>query len=430
MPRRALDRTGLETALISRLKSTGPQSRADLQRALGISQPTLSRMLRELRERVAVVGRPASPNYALKTSELWPIFEVSSDGKVEELGVLNAVEPHHYILDNNLFADLPYFLCDMRPSGFLGRLVPALHPELELPRDIQTWSAHTTLKYLNNAGFNPPGNLLVGELAVQRFLHLEKEFRSIPRRQYSELVNDVLSVGVPGSSAAGEQPKFLATNEDGIHLIVKFSPPYNESVGQRLSDILICEHTAMTILRHAGIASAKTQIFRNAERTFLEVERFDRVGLKGRRGVLSLGSLVAEFIGESVSWSNASEKLAAQKHILPDWHQRIQILELFGHLIANSDMHLFNLSFLSEQGTRVVDLAPVYDMCPMSYAPRANQVLPFQFVPPVRRKNNHTIWEVALPLAIRFWKLVSEDGDISAQFRGIAKQNCELLDRC
>jgi len=427
MPRRALNRTEIEMALLSRLKTLGPQSRAELQRALGVSQPTLSRLLKEQNERVVAVAQSGSPRYALKTSESWPIFEVDNAGKVQELGELIALEQHHFVMENMLFPDLPYFLSDMRPSGFLGRLVPEMHPELGLPRDLQTWNAKTTLKYLNSAGFNPPGNLLVGELAVQRFLRSEKEQICIPRSQYSAMVKDVLSVGVPGSSAAGEQPKFLATNDEGVHLLVKFSPPDQESVGERMSDILFCEHIAMTLLRQSGIAAAKTHVFRSTERTFLEVERFDRVGAKGRRGVLSLGTLVGEFIGEAASWSDASDKLVAQKKLLPAWRQRIRVLEIFGLLIANSDMHLYHLSFLSEHATFVVDLAPVYDMCPMSYAPRANQVVPVQFTPPVRRKIDQQAWEIALPLAVRFWKEVADDPNISAHFRMIAKENSEML---
>lgn len=428
MPRRAINRTALEEELINSLRSTGPQSRATLQRALGVSQPTLSRILRKQVERVLAVGPSISPRYALKANDSWPIFEVNTTGKVQELEELTAVEPHHFVIDKQIFADLPYFLSDMRPSGFLGRLVPTLHPELALPRDIQTWNAQATLKYLSHAGFNSPGNLIVGEIALQRFLKSEAIFSPTPRSHYPAIADNILSVGIPGSSAAGEQPKFLVTNEDSAHLIVKFSPPHSESVGRRMSDILVCEHIAMTILRESGINAAKTNIFWNNERTFLEVERFDRIGLTGRRGVLSLGILDAEFIGGSTSWSDAVEKLIYLKKIMPQCHQHIRVLELFGHLIANSDMHLFNLSFLSEQGTRIIDVAPIYDMCPMSYAPRSNQLFPHQFSPPIPRKIDHQIWNLALPLAIKFWKEVTIEKLISEQFRNIAKENMRRLE--
>lgn len=429
MPRRAINRTALEEELIGKLKTSGPQSRAELQRALGLSQPTLSRMLKKQSAKLVVVGQSTSPRYALKAEHSWPVFEVDADGKVQELVELKAVEPHYFVIENQLFADLPYFLGDMRPSGFLGRLVPTLHPELALPRDILTWSAQTTLKYLSNVGFNSPGNLLVGEISVQRFLNLDKHLSATPRSKYSELANDVLGLGSPGSSAAGEQPKFLVTNEDGVHLIVKFSPPHNESVGERVSDILVCEHIAMTILRESGIGAAKTRILRNNDRTFLEVERFDRIGLQGRRGVLSLGVLDAEFVGGSSSWSDAVEKLVHGKQVSQKFHPQVRILELFGNLIANSDMHMFNLSFLSEQGTRIIDIAPVYDMCPMAYAPRSNQLFPYQFTPPIPRKNAQQIWAVALPLAIRFWREVASEKMISEQFKNIAKENIRLLER-
>lgn len=48
---------------------------------------------------------------------------------------------------NAVYDDLPWFLFDLRPSGFLGRFVPMRHPELGLPVDIRAWSAEHLLGY-------------------------------------------------------------------------------------------------------------------------------------------------------------------------------------------------------------------------------------------------------------------------------------------
>ena len=428
MPRRAIDREQTERELIKRLRHLGPQSRAELQNALGVSQPTVSRIIKEHKERIFQLGQTPNIKYAYKGESTWPIFEVNRSGKISELGELATIEPHHFLIANKIFSDLPYFLCDMRPSGFLGRLIPPMHPELTLPQDILLWNSLTTLKYLSHAGLNAPGNLIIGEAMAQKFLLKTGEPRLTPRSKYTANATDLLTLGEPGSSVAGEQPKFLVINEDGTHIIVKFSPPKKESVGKRMSDILICEHLAMTILRQAGVSAAKTHIIIDGDRTFLEVERFDRIGSKGRQGVLSLGALTAELVGDANSWGEAAEALARQEKIPIEWPHRVRFLELFGHLIANSDMHLFNLSFLTEHGTKLLDLAPIYDMCPMSYAPRANQIVQCHFAPPIQRNRDSALWEKALPLATHFWNEVSTDSRVSREFRAYAKQNLRILD--
>lgn len=429
MPRRAIDREHTKQELIKRLKHQGPQSRAELQKALAVSQPTVSRIIQELSDHIVAVGRTPNLLYAHKGHDTWPIFEVNRNGKITELDELNSVLPRHFLLLGQLHSDLPYFLYDMRPSGFLGRLVPPLHPELALPRDIHLWSAQTTLKYLAHAGFNAPGNLIVGEKIAQEFLLRSGDIKIIPRSKYAMSAANHLKLGEPGSSAAGEQPKFLATNKDGTHFIVKFSPPQNESVGKRLADILVCEHLAMTLLRDAGLSAAKTAILKQADRTFLEVERFDRIGAQGRQGVISLGALSAEFVGNSNSWSDAGEALFIQKKIPQEWCLQIRFFEIFGHLIANTDMHLFNFSFFSEHGSILLNPAPVYDMCPMAYAPRAHQIVPYQFAPPAPRKRDADIWEKALPLALSFWEEVSKDSRVSEEFRDFAAKNKSILSR-
>lgn len=55
------------------------------------------------------------------------------------------------------------------------------------------------------------------------------------------------------------------------------------------------EHLALETLGQAGIAAARTALIRLYGQTFLEVERFDRVGGLDRRGLVSLAALDAGF---------------------------------------------------------------------------------------------------------------------------------------
>ncbi|MEB0233458.1 hypothetical protein QN353_21805, partial [Undibacterium sp. 10I3] len=63
-------------------------------------------------------------------------------------------------------------LQDLRPQGFLGRMVPRMHPDLLLPEKIQDWSDDNALVYLARRGENLPGNLIVGNESYRRFLTL------------------------------------------------------------------------------------------------------------------------------------------------------------------------------------------------------------------------------------------------------------------
>lgn len=74
--------------------------------------------------------------------------------------------------------------------------------------------------------------------------------------------------------------------------------------------MLVAEHLAACILSEAGISSAKTQLLEAGGRYFLESSRFDRVGVHGRRGLVSLAVLDAAFFGKAdTPWTAAAERL-------------------------------------------------------------------------------------------------------------------------
>src|SRR5690242_3424131 len=116
--------------------AVGPRSAVELAGALGVSQPTISRVLRELEpHRVLRTSSARGARYALRRNVYtagseWPLFRVDEEGTPQELGTLNAIQPSGYFVTSGpgrvrgLFENgNPYYLQDARPAGFLGRAV-------------------------------------------------------------------------------------------------------------------------------------------------------------------------------------------------------------------------------------------------------------------------------------------------------------------
>jgi hypothetical protein len=267
----------------------------------------------------------------------------------------------------------------------------------------------------------------VGEKAFQLYLencqHPQHTINSKNRKkQYPLYATEILSMGDPGSSAGGEHPKFTTILlPENQHVLVKFSPPTNTDIGIRIADLLICESIALRVLKKHGQDAADAEIISQDNRIFLEVERFDRIGKFSRLGLISLGSLDAEFTGISSSWSKISAELAINKIIPEKLLEKIRFRELFGEYIANNDMHSFNLSFIT-QGQRVIDLAPTYDMTCAQFMPRNYQIIPIEFKPPLPLVADKKIWKNVFLAVIEFWNEVLKDDRISPSFKVIAKK--------
>lgn len=280
-------------------------------------------------------------------------------------------------------ASLPWWLFDMRPLGYLGRAYATRHgAELGLPERLTDWTDTHALRALLAHGHDVVGNLLLGDIARDRFLAapVPKPIAEGQKAEtYARLALAAARGETPGSSAGGEQPKFTAsamTPDGPRHVIVKFSELEEGSVSERWRDLLLAEHLALETLREAGIPAAKTRIFDYGGQRFLEVERFDRIGDLGRRALISLAALDAEFVGAGTGgWPIIARSLAADGQIRPEASDGADLLWAFGTLIGNSDMHSGNLSFVSEQG-RPYRIAPAYDMTPMAFAPRSGGGLP------------------------------------------------------
>jgi hypothetical protein len=433
-----LDFDRLRQRLIQELTLVGSATSLELRARLGISQPSFSRLVASLGDRVLTSGKASATRYAARRSaqdlpDRLDVYEVDERGHTERLAVLHSilpggyyVESHRADLTSSFYQDLPYFLHDLRPAGFLGRLVPTQHPELGLPGDVRNWSSNDTLRYLQRWGFDAPGSLIVGDVALEQFLVCLAEPPAVvaPRqrtRRYPELAEQVLEGGNPGSSAGGEQPKFLATLASGEQVLVKFSPRSKDASAKRQADLLICEYLAHRVLEAHGQAVPRSELVLAGERVFLEVGRFDRSSGGGRRGVLSLLALDAEFVGRMHSWTDSTSRLVEAGQVPESALRDVRLRELFGKLIFNTDMHPGNLSFIA-RGAKVLELAPVYDMLPMHYSGTRLEEAPEPSLP-IPAIADAEVWEPASQAAIEFWNAVAKENGVSAGFRRVARAN-------
>jgi hypothetical protein len=184
----------------------------------------------------------------------------------------------------------------------------------------------------------------------------------------------------------------------------------------------VSEHLAHQVLTEHGRSSAVSEVLTVSSQTFLEVVRFDRTIAGGRKGVLSLLALDAEFVGHLRTWTESVERLA-ERHILkPELVDQVRWLELFGRLIANSDMHAGNLSFFV-RGSRILGLAPAYDMLPALYAGQQDHLGQPAFELPGLTPGDASVWDSASRAALDFWRRVATDTRISLGFRRIARVN-------
>jgi serine/threonine protein kinase HipA of HipAB toxin-antitoxin module len=76
------------------------------------------------------------------------------------------------------------------------------------------------------------------------------------------------------------------------------------------------------------------------------------------------------------------QRLAAESLLSLQDAERIRFLDAFGALIANTDRHFGNLTLFDDYQGKF-ELAPVYDMLPMLFAPQDGQLVarPFELIP-------------------------------------------------
>ena len=160
----------------------------------------------------------------------------------------------------------------------------------------------------------------------------------------------------------------------------------------------------------------------------MEVERFDRHGLFGRSPLCSLDTIEAAILRKtSTDWGHASDLMLAQGWVDSQVPALLRSIWAFGKLIGNADMHKGNLSFVPGPTLQV---APVYDMLPMMYAPLAGGELPTgAFGPSLPVPKERDAWLLVYPAARSFWHSAALDQRISKAFRDVSVRNAATLER-
>jgi hypothetical protein len=449
-----------EDALLAELARAPGSTAASLIEALGIgSQATFSRMVTGAGERVVAIGRARARRYAAAREIRGlglaiPVYRVGIDGIVSQVGALRPCAPGGVVLDgpaggprwmqgrsgNGWFERLPPFVQDLRPAGFAAAGFARAHPGLSIPDRPADWTDDDALVALALEGEDGPGDLVLGEASVQR---LYAAWSDAPRavdaaersRVFPALAADAISGATPGAWLGGAQPKFTALVRDAdapaAYRLVKFSPSEYSPSARRWCDLLACEHLALETLRAHGIAASESQLVEGGSRVFLQVSRFDRIGERGRRPVVSLAAISAEHLGlppGAGRWNEAVGRLAKDRWVSRDAVDTVRVVDAFGRFIANTDMHLGNLSLLPGGDNRL-DLAPVYDMLPMGYAPVAGDIPPREFVAPLPEPGHETAWARAGAMAVDYWQTVARDERVSGGFRAIAADNAIAVER-
>ena len=428
---------GLHEAVATLLARGEPLSNAQLAAATGKSQSSISLALGKLGERVHRIGAARSTRYGLKKNILelpaqQPIIFTNSAGHMKNWGVLTHLHNAYVACatpEGDRFgpsAALPWFLTPLRPQGFLGRQYASYRQDF--PSDPDQWSltqiVYMAARHAHNApgafDLGSPGGRLIDEVSP----HLAERLL-----QYDTRAVQVSHSLPAGSSAGGEQPKFLTEHSAGEgwqHCIVKYTPPHGTPFGDRWRVLLLLEELALRTLSLHGVDTAPTQVLHSTERTYLESERFDRIGMHGKHHVVAIAAVHDEFVGGPwQNWVHTAAALAQKGLITPHELQQVARIFAFGHYIGNTDMHSGNLSFyVDDVIAPKIRLAPVYDMLPMMWRPDIHQgalsdspvrqqLMPLGFA---EQQEEARSW------AIEFWEQAGQF-DIGADLRDAAKQS-------
>lgn len=422
-----------------------PRSAQALMQALGISQPTLSRTIQgrpDLFTAFRVSGDRA-PKYGLLRASLpgglnprQTVHRISNTGAMELFAEVEFLAGGATLertpQQNTLYEGLPPYMAFSSPSGFLGRQVAraAANVDTHLPESLKDWGDDHRVAYLFTRGLNLSGNLVYGATSLEREMAC-RQLRPTPTAQtlahYAQMAQQ-LKDSAYGSSAGGEQPKFLGFSQAAGHVIVKFAKR-----GTRMADLLPLEHLALRSLESVGVPASKTQFMVSADHVFLEVQRFDRVGAHGRVGMLSAGAIDDEFFGARDTWSQFGARCLKAKYLSPDDVRHIDVMAAFSELIGNTDRHFENISVLLGEDGEYSGLAPAYDILPMRYASIGGGVDPD--LRPIMPKIGTIgakpgVWALATEAAQRFWGAVQQapvDLPVADGFQRLASLNLAVV---
>jgi hypothetical protein len=448
--------------LASYLRRHGPVSATEIAKAFQVNRTTVVRAFEGLGEELMTVGAARGTRYLLRrdvrgVGNRWPVYRIEESGRARPLGRLEALAgdrpwrmqwaeappawADRFEDRNGLWESFPFFLGDVRPQGFLGRAIAReVGAMLAVPDDPRRWSDDDVLLYLQAQGEDLPGDQVIGDECLRRAMAKavspspESVVEDTERSARYPLFAERAGRGTPGTSAGGEQPKFLVTrlgaDERRSHVLVKYSPVVDQAVGQRWADLLLAEYHAHAVLAEEGLAVG-AELIDAGGRRFLEMARFDRAGTSGRRGIVSLESLHAAAMGTYArDWPAALDGLRREGLVDDDAVETVRRLHAFGELIGNTDMHAGNLSFWLEDAPQF-RVAPAYDMLPMMWAPGPQGELAWRaFAPRPPLPAVESAWQEAAGWAERFWNRLAEDPRLSPELKSqaeLARETVETL---
>jgi len=429
-----------DEAILGALSARGIVTSQDLQDSLGKSQATVSRLLADLSSQVLVLGRARSTRYGLPKSihgqaaqqDIWWIDETGDRRKIGQLTLLAGDVLHVGMpfLDAVSRDGLPWFLSPLKAQGFLGRVLARRLQSEGLDGNPDAWGLEATL-YAALQLHDAPGAIVLGALpqAEPRGVVLPED-PGLLTDAFDALALDVARTLPAGSSAGGEQPKFLALSAEGRHQLVKFTPPRGTPFGERWHDLLHAEALAGEVLREHGVEVAVCRVVQSAQRSYLVSDRFDRVGSSGRSHVVAIGAVHRAFIhGSYRNWAASCEALARQKRLTPLAAEQAAALLMFGRLIGNTDMHSGNLGLtVNLDGLakgRGFALAPVYDMLPMRWRPDATLGGAPDYTP--CELDAAALASAARKPALVFWQRLAVHASVSGALRKLAGQMAAQL---
>lgn len=398
----------------------------------GLSQPTVSRALKKMS--ALKLGGGRSTVFALvESKQSDALFEVNTAGNISTLGELHYQPNERTVLVQasgyRTYESLPFYLYDALPAGFLGAITlkNIVKHDRVLTSKSQDWSTSQIRHYLTHYGEQLAGNMVLGAATAEQVAKLN--YKTVLREDYPAIAQQINSLpDSAGSSVVGEQPKFTLFNGQH-HLIVKYSPPVRESnhVATRHRDLMVCEHLALESFRAQNHDASESALHID-DRFYFEMKRFDRIGLYGRKGVVSLRSVDAEYTGLSQDWSTIAKALFTEEHISSTDLLSIETAHAFGHYIANTDMHNGNCSFFLD-GLKLAGVTPVYDMLPMAFMPVQGELRNPEIEAPRFVNVSEQAKKDALNMALDFWKRVMAHPQISDEFKSVTQSFQQSLAR-
>ena len=364
-----------------------------------------------------------------------PVFHVDETGRVAEVGTVSFVGNEGTWVDfrgedRRVCDGLPPEMAFAAPSGYVGaRIAQTMSSTLGVPAALNYWSDDDRVRFLCRTGHDVAGSLMWGADSLAAHTK-QRKISPIAESDcpsaYLTMVNASLSA-YAATSAGGAQPKFACETKARGHLIVKF-----EHVGTRSAELLVLEELALRSLAHTALPAATARYLEHGEYAFLEIERFDRVGRFGRRGMISAGALDDEWFGRRDHWPAFGARCLKEGWLSARDVQQILVLVAFSELIGNTDRHFENLSLLTDAHGRPVAVAPAYDMLPMIYASIRGGVEPaLRPITPnfATLGTDPNVFRPALDAARIFWNAAAFDGRLSASMRKASSDNVAVAMR-